>query len=54
MGAVLDRGGDLFVRRESRFGEVMAAPFRLIREPLGQTQMRRTPFVVCRTLDHHD
>ena len=53
MGAVLDRGGDLLVRRESCLGEVMAAPFRLIRAPLGQAQMRLTPFVVCRTLDHH-
>jgi len=53
MGTVLDRGGDLLIRRESCFGEVMAAPFRLIRESLGQTQMRLTPFVVCRTLDHH-
>jgi len=53
MGAVLHRGGDILVRRVSRFGEVMAAPFRLIREPLGQTQVRLTPFVVRRTLDHH-
>ena len=40
-GAVLDRGGDILVRREGRFGEVMASPFRLIRIPLGQAQMRR-------------
>ena len=53
MGAVLDHGGDLLVRRERCLGEVMAAPFRLIREPLGQAQMRLLPFVVRGTLDHH-
>ena len=41
MGAVLDRGGDLLVRRESCFGEVMPAPFRLIREPLGQARLAK-------------
>ena len=40
MRAVLDSGGDVLVRRESRLGEVMAAPFGLIREQLGQAQMR--------------
>ena len=53
MGALLDRGGDLLVRREGGLGEVMAPPLGLIGEQLGQALMRRAPFLVRRALDHH-
>ena len=53
MGAVLDRGGDLLVRRVGSLGEVMASPLRLIGEQIGQTLVRRPPLVARRALDHH-
>ena len=53
MGGVLDRRGDLLVRRVGSFGEVMASPLRLIGEQFGQTLVGRAPLVVRRALDHH-
>ena len=49
---MLDRGGDLLVRRGGGFREVVAAPLGLVREQLGQPEMRGAPFLVGRTLDH--
>ena len=52
MGAVLDRGGNLLVRRVGGLGEVMAALLGPIAVQIGPALMRRAPFVVRRALDH--